>query len=307
MTWKATGSGLIEIDPRYSGAGMLKALLHNFDFDDMHIAGLKREHADFLMTRAVPLLLGNRGKIWLEGRASKVGTNEYNLRLSRRRVQRVVEFLTGNGILESQIQPDAVGEERSTSKLSNDELDRSVEFVILPRAQQDSPPSRKIPAPPPVTTKFRLRVLGEATLSGVPKLRLPKEKLGRGPATDILLFEIQDVEHKLSAFYGYSGLGLGVGYSGLALSATDSGPWNDFKTSAPMSVGDFGGMARFTSAGAGKHTYNWLHMLGTPRGVDSVWEFIKTGTTYGAGATTTVGALQRIKGPMPAGSFSPRL
>ena len=174
MAYRATGLGLIETDYRYRGAGMLQALLYNFDFDDMHITDLKREHADFLRTRALPLLIRNRGKIWLEGRTSKVGTNEYNLQLSRQRVQRVLNFLTHNGIDARQIQPDAVGEERSTSQLSDDQRDRSVGFVILPRTPVDPPPPQRIPAPPAVTTRFRLQLLGEATMSGVPRLRPPR-------------------------------------------------------------------------------------------------------------------------------------
>src|SRR5712691_696060 len=67
MALRATGPGLIEIDPRYRGAGILKALLYNFDFDDMNINTLKKEHTDFLRTRAVPLLERNSGRIWLEG------------------------------------------------------------------------------------------------------------------------------------------------------------------------------------------------------------------------------------------------
>ncbi|PWT89902.1 MAG: hypothetical protein C5B55_10565 [Blastocatellia bacterium] len=302
MTFRRTGPGRFEIDSRYNGAGMLKASLYNFDFDDMNTTNLKLEHADFLRTRAVPLLTGNRGKIWLEGHASKIGTNDYNLRLSRRRVQRVVEFLTANGVTGSQIQPDAVGEERSTSRLSDDELDRSVAFLILPRAHRDPPPPRVVPSPPSVTARFRLRLLGEMTLTGIPKFRPPRGRFGGGPATDAMVFEIQDVEHRLSAFYGYSGLGIGVGFNAAWLSATDAGPWNEFTTSAPMNVGDFGGLTRFTTGGGGNYTVNWLHMMGTPHGVKSVYIMINTGTTYGGGATTTVGPLQRIAGPMPAGT-----
>ena len=42
-------------------------------------------------------------------------------------------------------------------------------------------------------------------------------------------------------------------------------------------------------------------MMGTPPGVDAVYMMINTGTTYGVGATTTMGPLQRVAGPMPAG------
>ena len=47
----------------------------------------------------------------------------------------------------------------------------------------------------------------------------------------------------------------------------------------------------------------WLHMTGTPEGVSAVYIMINTGTTYGGGATSTQrGPLQRVAGPMPAGS-----
>jgi hypothetical protein len=302
MTWRGTGPGLIEIDPRYNGAGILKALLYNFDFDDIAITTLKREHADFLRNRAVPLLAANRGKIWLEGQASRIGANDYNLRLSRLRVQRVVNLLTNNGVTGAQIQPSAAGEEHSTSRLHDDQRDRAVAFVIFPRARLDPPPPRPIPPPPAVTRRFRLRLLAEMTLSGAPRFRRPpRARIGAGAAVDTMIFEIQDVEHRLSAIYGYSGLGIGLGISAFWLSATDAGPWNDFTTSAPMNVGDFDGFTRFTSAGGGNYTVNYLHMLGTPDGVDAVYMTINTGTTYGVGDTTTVGALQRIAGPMPSG------
>lgn len=298
MSHRATGPGLVEIDPRYGGGGMLKALLYNFDFDDMGVTALKMEHAEFLRNRAVPLLAANRGKIWLEGTASRIGADDYNLRLSRTRVQRVADFLASAGIARSQLQPDAVGESHANPKLLDDQRDRAVAFVVLPRAHNDPPPELKIPPPPATTRHFRLRLVGEVTISGVPKFRPPSEKLGRGAATDAMVFEIEDTEHHLSAFYGYSGLGLGVGFSAAWLSGTDCGPWNPFTTSAAMNVGDFGGLTRFTSAGAGNYTVNYLNMMGTPKGVDGVYMRINTGTTYGAGITTTLGPLQRIKGPM---------
>lgn len=301
MTYRRTGPGRFEIDPRYSGAGILRVTLYNFDFDDMDVTDLKLEHANFLRTRVLPLLAGARGRIWLEGHASRIGTNNYNLTLSRRRVQRVVAFLTSNGVAGSQIQPDAVGEERSTSRLADDEMDRSVAFVITPRARQDPPPPRLIPAPPAVTSRFRVRLLGDLTLTGVPRFRPPRGRIGAGPAADAMLFEIQDTEHRLSAVYGYSGIGIGVGFSAAWLSGTDAGPWNDFTTSGPMNVGDFGGFTRFTTGGGGNYTVNWLNITGTPEGVDAVYIRINTGTTYGVGATSTVGPLQRIAGPMPAG------
>ena len=85
MTYRATGPGLIEVNPAYSGTGVLRALLYNFDFDDTNVTELKPEHAGFLRISALPLLANNRGMILLLGQASQVGANDYNLRLSRQR------------------------------------------------------------------------------------------------------------------------------------------------------------------------------------------------------------------------------
>lgn len=155
-----------------------------------------------------------------------------------------------------------------------------------------------------MTTRFRLRLLANLTLSGAPRLRALQlvGRLGVGAAAESQLFEIQDVEHGLSAFYGYGGLGAGAGFTAAWLSGTDSGPWNYFTTSARMNVGDFDGTMRFTTAGGGNYTANLIHILGTPDGVDSVYMRINTGTTYGIGISTTAGELQLVAGPMRAGS-----
>ena len=198
-----------------------------------------------------------------------------------------------------QIRPDAVGEEQSVSRLRDDPRDRLVEFVIAPKRV---PLPRVVPAPPPMSTRFRLRLVGDITLSGAPRLRPRPFRVGVGAATDAMMFEIQDVENNVTAFYGYSGLGAGAGFNAAWLSGTDTGPWNSFTTSAPMNVGDFGGPSRFTTGGGGDYTVNWLHLLGTPEGVDAVYLGIDTGRTYGVGISTTAGPLQLIYGPVPAGS-----
>ena len=298
MTFRATGPGKIEIDPRYAGGGMLRGLLYNFDFDDAHLTVLKHEHLHFFRTRALPLLSGDRGRIWLQGQASQLGNRAYNLDLSRQRVSRVVAFLNANGVASGCIQPDAVGEDLSTSTMPDDPRDRAVAFLILQRERHDPPPPPRIPPPPAVTTRFRLRQLSDVTIA---RVRPRIGRLGAGPAAEGMVFEIQDLDNGLSAFYGYSGIGMGAGLDLTPwLSGTDAGPWNRFTTSATMHVGDFGGPARFTTAGGGNYTINWIHIIGTPEGVDSAYLQINTGTTYGLGATTTVGALQRVAGPMPS-------
>src|SRR5262249_22283628 len=57
--FRKTGPGQIEVDSAYTGAGVLKALLYNFDFDDSDVIkhnDLKAEFTRFLTDRVVPLL-----------------------------------------------------------------------------------------------------------------------------------------------------------------------------------------------------------------------------------------------------------
>ena len=51
--YPATGPGKTEVDKtKYNRPGAIKALLYNFDFDDMASTTLKSEHANFLSTKA---------------------------------------------------------------------------------------------------------------------------------------------------------------------------------------------------------------------------------------------------------------
>jgi len=131
-----------------------------------------------------------------------------------------------------------------------------------------------------VTDKFKLRMLAGLSASA-------------GPAqTENLFFQIVDKDHGLTAFFHYGSLGLGKS-AGLSLSGTMKGPWNDFLTSAPMEVSEFEGAARFTTAGAGPFTLNYLNMMGLPPGIATVPNplSINTGFTIGLGVSTSVGKL----------------
>jgi hypothetical protein len=74
-----TGPGLIEVDAAYTGAGVLKALLYNFDFDDSDVIkhnDLKVEFTRFLADRVAPLLTSDKGQIWMQGSASRIGESD---------------------------------------------------------------------------------------------------------------------------------------------------------------------------------------------------------------------------------------
>ena len=112
--FRKTGPGLIEVDSAYTGAGVLKALLYNFDFDDSDVIKhneLKVEFTRFLADRVAPLLTDGKGQIWMRGSASRIGDERWNMELSENRVGRVYNFLMAQGVSDSQMQLKAVGEE----------------------------------------------------------------------------------------------------------------------------------------------------------------------------------------------------
>jgi len=272
-----TGPGKIEIDSKYAGPGMVKASLYNFDVDGDSI---KHEHRMFILDKVVPLLQDDRGHIWMQGSASRTGTNAYNMGLSKRRVHNIAMVLRASGVIDRQMQLDAVGEEQAQAHQMEDETDRAVDLVVIPIAKESPPPQKKIPPPPPVSTDFKIRLLGGLTGSAGPF------------QVENCFFQIADTKNSLTSFYVFSSAGVGKGLiKGLNLSATMKGPWNDFKTNSAIRVSQFDGAARFTTGGVGPWTSNHLNMMGLPKGVSTVPRVLDltTGFTIGIGASTSVG------------------
>ena len=299
--FRATKEGKTEVDPKYSSPGVIKALLYNFDFDDMASKELKAEHVTFLNERVVPLLQNDHGKIWMQGSASRIGAAGYNKTLSQVRVNRVAAYLAGHGVTADQMQLEAVGAELTAGHALDDEHDRGVALVVLPKAKVDPPPPPPVPPKPKVSKWFKLSML--AGLSASKALRFTKflkGKIGAGVAADVLFFQIWDTTNNLACIYAYVGAGIGVGLTILPWhSASMHGPWNPFSTSAEISSSQFAGAARFTTAGVWTQSVNWINLLGTPPGVDSVYMMIDTGETIGLGASSTVGDFILLEGPDP--------
>jgi outer membrane protein OmpA-like peptidoglycan-associated protein len=101
--------GKIDTDSRYSGRGMIKARLYNFDVDKDK---LKPEHESFLLKDVIKLLESNTSHIWMQGSASRSGPESHNMGLSKGRVNNVASFLRRHGILDRQMQLEAIGEKR---------------------------------------------------------------------------------------------------------------------------------------------------------------------------------------------------
>lgn len=274
-----TGPGKIQVDSKYSSPGMMKALLYNFDVDG---EAVKPEHVLFLQSKVIPLLQGDRGHVWMQGSASRTGTNAYNMELSKKRVNNIAIILRGAGVLDRQMQLDAVGEEEAQAHKMEDETDRAVALVVIPVAKESPPPPKKIPPPPRVSTDFKIRMLG--SLAGT-----------AGPfQVENCFFQIADKKNSLTSFYVYSAEGVSKGLiKGLNLAATMKGPWNDFKTNSAIRVSQFEGASRFTTAGVGPWTSNHLNMMGLPKGVTTVPAVldIQTGFTIGIGGSTSIGKM----------------
>jgi hypothetical protein len=174
MTFRGTGPGRIK---KLSNDGSeQKVLLFNFDFDDMQDPNLKLEHMFFLEREIVPQLVGKNTHIFLRGLASRIGADDYNLRLSRHRVDKVVKLLWARGVLPIQIQPEAVGSRLSTSTLIDDEQDRGV-ILLVQAAVTPVPP----PEPPTIvaiaTVKFWMNAFIPGSIPGLTRV------LTKGPFT----------------------------------------------------------------------------------------------------------------------------
>ncbi len=276
MSHAPTGPGRITISSN-APLGGVRAVLSNYDVD---VDALKTEHIAFLDGSVVPIVTGSHSRIWLQGQASHTGTASHNLELSHRRALRVSEFLKTRGVLAERIQVDWVGDSLAGPRGEQDGQ-RAVSLLAatLGTLPRPTPPPQPAPASP-TNTVFQIRLLG--ALSG-----------GLGPVSlERLFFQIWDQRSAVTSFYLYSSAGFGKS-RGAAMSATLRGPWNQFTTTGPLGVEEFGGAARFTTGGVGPWTVNYLNMMGLPRGLATSPRSLKisTGFTVGLGMSSTVGEL----------------
>ena len=201
------------------------------------------------------------------------------------------------------MQLDWVGEDLSTSQLEDDELDRAV-FCALPTRVAETGGTTQAAAPAAQAAarhrELQIRMLGGLNVSkfvDASKIKRVRDllKWKVGPTVDILFFEIRDQNHGLSAFYAYGGGGLGVGGYWVSNTHKETFMPNYFMTSKPILVSQFAGVSPFSSGGIWKYSMNFLHMMGTPKGVDNVYiEYFRTGTTVGGGTSTTMGYMDLI-------------
>ncbi len=88
----------------------------------------------------MPLLSGKKANIWMQGSASRIGTDSWNTTPSQVRVGSVLQFLADNGATLEQIQSNAIGEQDAKLQAPDDERDRSVFLWVYPRFKFDTRP-----------------------------------------------------------------------------------------------------------------------------------------------------------------------
>jgi hypothetical protein len=155
-------------------------------------------------------------------------------------------------------------------------------FIYVPSLLPGKIPEIRPPDPPKVTAYFRIKMHANLNIS-------------QFLAGDFSIFQIWDPRASLCSFYTYWAGGVSAGFiPGAWLSATLSGPWNDFYTSDPLAVNQFAGPTRFSTAGAGPWTENVINFMGLPGRTMTVPNplRINTGFTIGIGAGTSTGILR---------------
>ena len=273
---KLTGPGKVV---RSGGAptGGIRAALVNYDIDG---DTPKAEHKTFLDGQVFPILRQSDSLCILRGEASHTGSDAHNLDLSKRRAQNVLAFLTSRGVPASRLRLQFVGESLA-GPFKGENADARAVSVLVARTVVVPPPD---PQPTPVsttTTQFKIRLLGALSSSvGVAQI-------------ETLFFQIWAPSLSVTTFYNYVSAGVAKSV-GMPLSVTLKGPFNDFATTSAISTTDFGGAARFTTAGAGPFTINFLNMMGLPPGVATRPNPLKleTGFTVGLGLGTSVGTMR---------------
>jgi|GEM_PF-1628301 len=152
--------GFLVTDLDTPGTVEFEFILSNYNIDGNM---LKPEHKTLLNQHIVPFLKLNRYHAEMTGTASRTGDAAYNRQLSRERVSRVRAYLLRQGLADAQVplrDMHAVGEDKSTSKFDEDELERSVRISIVVGVRpapagpgvvvpQIVPPNGNLPPAPP--------------------------------------------------------------------------------------------------------------------------------------------------------------
>jgi hypothetical protein len=263
----------------------MNAHLWDFDVDG---TTLKESHLAWLDDAIDRVNANDRSLIWnisATGSASLTGmqieNNKHNFDLSFARAQAVENYLkAGLKVPGLVFDPPfsagtmLAGWARHKIGVENDE-DRNA-FVMITTDDTPPPPPRK-PTSIPLSRIWAIKYVWGDALSMVVGL-------------DAAKYDVADLTNHLHVTYEYSGDLIAGSVYDFPFSITGSGSWYSFSTSEAIHISDFDGPARFTTAGAGPLSKNYLRLTpkGGPMTIPNPLD-IPTGTTYGVpGASVTI-------------------
>jgi OmpA family len=189
-TGKNTGpgdGGYLVTDADLPQEAVYEIILSNYNIDGNL---LKTEHKTVLVQHVIPFVKANDVHVEITGFTSRTGAASYNRQLSLERAERVRQFLLRSGLTSVKVPASdmkGVGEDRSTSKLEEDALERAVVLRIVVGV-------RKAPAAPRIV---------------VPKVVLPKARSNPDPIQTLPETVIVVDTHVPWAIMELSGFNLG--------------------------------------------------------------------------------------------------
>lgn len=180
-------------------------------------AELLQAHVDFLDKEVAGVIRNMQGP-WVDlfGYASRVGDARFNMTLSEQRIssikQRISRYAT---LVNFQIQKGFGETQSGPNERDNSGYWRAVEVYVY--AHRPPPPK---PVPPIASTQFEIRVVGGGSMSAVIQ-------------ADDYIFQIVDLARSKTAFYFYTGVGVGLSIPKIPGpgSMTYAGPPTKFGTS----------------------------------------------------------------------------
>lgn len=251
-----------------------RALLADFDIDG---ATLKKHHKQWLRENVIDPARAKRSTpggwtIGLVGRASKSGTDSYNLWLSEQRLRAVESFLAlqSDGIPFHFVRvPLGESSPNATSEFEH-EQDRSVDVVavFLPvKPRMPAKPGRLIPRihiwkprPNRKVMDFTFQVLKAEIVIHTIDVKFPFMSVGHGPLRVKMLIRIRELGSSDQALYEFSSVGgngtiiaakfsLKTALPGGGISSWkatyEKGAIHSFATDVEMDAGDFAGPGLF--------------------------------------------------------------
>jgi hypothetical protein len=215
-----------DIQPITGTSAKVAARLCNFPTAQ---AGLLPAHITFLENEVAPVIRNMQGP-WVDlfGYASRRGDANFNMALSGRRIDSVKERISHYGkTINFQIQKRFGETESGPIESDNSGYWRAVEVYVYAQKPQRPPPPQLI-----TSTQFEIRVVGGGSASALIQ-------------ADNYFFQIVDLVRRQTAFYFYTGVGLGVSIPKLPGpgSVTKMGPPTKFRTTRSVELYQFNSRA----------------------------------------------------------------